>query len=437
MRILLVDDSRSASALFSARLSHFGHEVSCAENGAVALEKFKALAPDLVLMDIEMPVMDGFAATHLIRQFEASQAWAWTPIIFLTAVATTENFVSSVDAGGDDLLPKTVPEDVLRTKLVAVDRVARLRQRLFESNQQMETELCARKQAEAELSKRCVELSELNAALSAMQTQLIQTEKLASLGQLAAGVAHEINTPIGFVLSNLGTLSHYFDDLSGGFEAYESAILPTSGEIARTLQSIREKLDLAYIREDAPSLIRESRDGIQRISQIVQSLLDFSQIETQEHWQRFDLNRGIEVALRQLAEEMNSNADIVKDFDALPDIECLPEQLVQVARNVVKNALQAVAGKENGRVRVHTCLGAEKQWVIEVEDNGCGMSPETVKKIFDPFFTTQPVGRGAGLGLSLSYGIVKNHGGKIEVDSVEGQGSCFRIVLPAACGVRT
>ena len=297
MRVLLVDDSRSASVIFSARLSQFGHEVFCAENGAVAVEKFKALAPDLVLMDIEMPVMDGFAATNLIRQFEASQASAWTPIIFLTAVATTENFVTSVDAGGDDLLPKTVPEEVLRTKLVAVDRVARLRQRLFEANQQMEKDICARKQAEAELSRRCVELSELNEALSAMQTQLIQTEKLASLGQLAAGVAHEINTPIGFVLSNLGSLGNYLKDLSAGIDAYESAVVPISGEIAKTLQSIRKKLDLDYIREDAPSLIGESCDGIKRISQIVQSLLDFSQLEKQQHWQSFDLNRGVDSAL--------------------------------------------------------------------------------------------------------------------------------------------
>lgn len=430
MRILLVDDSRSALAIFSARLSNFGHEVFGAENGAVAVEKFKALAPDLVLMDIEMPVMDGFSATNLIRQFEASQASAWTPIIFLTAVATTENFVTSVDAGGDDLLPKTVPDAVLRTKLVAMDRVARLRQRLFQANQQMEEDIRARKQAEAELSRRCAELSELNTAMSAMQTQLIQTEKLASLGQLAAGVAHEINTPIGFVLSNLGSLEKYLGDLSAGLNAYEAATSSVAEDLARTLQAARKKYDLDYIREDAPSLIAESCDGVKRVSKIVQSLRDFSQLDNQEHWQEFDLNQGIETALKRVAEELPVTAQVEKNFGDLPQIECLPEQVIQVFRNLLKNALQAVSGKEAGVVRIHTRLNDRDQVLVDIEDNGCGMSADTVKKVFDPFFTTRPVGSGAGLGLSLSYGIVKNHGGEIEVASVENRGSRFRVTIP-------
>ncbi|WP_319245000.1 ATP-binding protein [uncultured Propionivibrio sp.] len=432
MRILLVDDSRSASTIFSARLANFGHEVSCAENGAVAVEKFKALAPDLVLMDIEMPVMDGFAATHQIRLFEASQAWAWTPIIFLTAVATTENFVTSVDAGGDDLLPKTVDDGVLRTKLMAMERVARLRQRLYVANQQMEEDIQARKLAEAELSRRCIELSELNAALSAMQTQLIQSEKLASIGQLAAGVAHEINTPIGFVLSNLGSLRKYLDDLSAGLAAYEEVVAPLSAETAAALRAVRQRFDLDYIREDAPSLIDESCDGIRRVARIVQGLRDFSELDSREAWQTFDLNAGIEAALRRLREEMPVTAEFVTEFGDLPPIECLPEQIVEVCRHVLKNAVQAIGDRPGGRIRIRTAAGNTGLVHVDIADNGIGMAPETVAKVFDPFFTTQPVGSGAGLGLALSYGIVKNHGGRIEVKSALNKGSCFRLVLPVS-----
>ncbi|WP_442956693.1 response regulator [Propionivibrio sp.] len=168
MKILLVDDSRSAAAVFAMRLGEIGHQVIVAENGAIAVEKFRTEAPDLVLMDIEMPVMNGFEATNRIRQVELSQRWAWTPIVFLTSVDTPENFVTSIDAGGDDLIPKNVPEPVLRAKLKAMARVAGLRRELIAANRQMEDDIRARKAAESELSCRLVELTELNQTLSNM-----------------------------------------------------------------------------------------------------------------------------------------------------------------------------------------------------------------------------------------------------------------------------
>ena len=194
-----------------------------------------------------MPVMNGFEATNRIRQFETSQQWAWTPIIFLTAVDTPENFVTSVDAGGDDLIPKNVPEPVLRAKLKAMARVAGLRHELIAANRQMEEDILARKAAEAELSRHCAELTELNETLSKMQAQLIQTEKLASIGQLAAGVAHEINTPIGFVLSNLGTLADYLATLSDALGKYESLAASAPDTIPEQMQQLRRTLDIDYI----------------------------------------------------------------------------------------------------------------------------------------------------------------------------------------------
>ena len=427
MKILLVDDSRSAAAVFALRLGAIGHDVVIAENGAVAVEKFRAEAPDLVLMDIEMPVMNGFEATNRIRQVETSQQWAWTPIIFLTAVGTPENFVTSVDAGGDDLIPKNVPEPVLRAKLKAMARVAGLRQELIAANRQMEDDIRARKAAEAELSHRCAELTELNETLSKMQAQLIQTEKLASIGQLAAGVAHEINTPIGFVLSNLGTLAGYLDALGEALRKFEG-FANASGCPVEPMHALRRELDIDYIENDAPSLIQESREGIHRVSRIVQNLKDFSQLDSTHTWQDVDLHQGLDATLNLMASELQQKAEIVREYGPLPPVECRPMQLNQVFMSLLNNALQAIETPP-GRIVIRTGVRGNEAWV-EIRDNGCGIAEEIRARIFDPFFTTRPVGKGAGLGLALSYGIVQSHDGRIEMQSETGCGSCFRIVLP-------
>lgn len=408
MKILLVDDSRSAAAIFSRRLAEFGHDVVWAENGAVAVDRFREQAPDLVLMDIEMPVLNGFAATDQIRRFERSQQWAWTPIIFLTSVDSTDNFVASVDAGGDDLISKNVAEPVLRAKLKAMARVATLRQELLHANRKMEEDIRARQLAETALSERCSELTQLNLTLSQMQSQLVQAEKMASIGQLAAGVAHEINTPIAFVQSNLGTLARYLDTL-----------IAAVGTASR---------DVADIVDDAPALIRESKDGINRVKRIVQNLKDFSQIDTAQHWQLADLRQGLDATLGLLASQIAGKADVVAQYDDLPLVECLPQQLNQVFVCLINNAVQAF-GEARGTLTVRGGSAGETAW-IEFVDDGCGIPAAIRHKIFDPFFTTRAVGQGAGLGLSLAYGIVQSHRGSIDVASEVGRGSCFRISLP-------
>ena len=428
MRILLVDDSRSAAAVFADRLGAFGHEVCLAENGAVAVEVFRKCAPDLVLMDIEMPVMNGFEATNHIRNFETSQKWAWTPIIFLTSVDTTENFVTSIDAGGDDLIPKNVPEAVLRAKLKAMARVAALRQELLVANLKMEDDISRREIAESELSKRCTELTELNLTLSRVQEQLIQTEKLASIGQLAAGVAHEINNPIAYVLSNIGTLAKYLDSLVNILNAYDQAKPTIPAEQRASIESLRRSLDIDFIKSDSLLLIQESRQGINRVSRIVQDLKEFSQMDIAQEWQAADPHVGIDATLNLAAHEIQDKADVVKEYGDLPEIECLPRQLNQVFMNLLVNAAHAF-GDARGRITVRTRV-ADEMVRLEFRDNGCGIPEDIRKKIFDPFFSTKPVGKGAGLGLSLSYGIIKSHGGCIEVESEIGKGSCFRIVLP-------
>ena len=307
-------------------------------------------------------------------------------------------------------------------------RVAGLRQELLRANLQMEEDIRARQIAEAELSEHCSELTELNQTLSKIQEQLIQSEKMASLGQLAAGVAHEINTPIGFVLSNLGTLKKYFNTTLKALDAYETAGTQTASQEHQEYQDIRQQFDLDFMCEDIPALIDESRDGIQRIGQIVRGLKDFSQIEADHDWQLADLHHELDAALNLVTAQFPGMAQILKEYGTLPKIRCMPAQVHQVFMNLLINAHQAI-NPPNGKITLRTGTSDDTLW-FEFIDNGCGIPADIQNKIFDPFFTTRPVGKGAGLGLSLSYGIVKNHKGRIDVVSQPEQGTCFRVSLP-------
>ncbi|MBD9565672.1 ATP-binding protein [Pseudomonas sp. PDM09] len=262
-----------------------------------------------------------------------------------------------------------------------------------------------------------------------LESQLVQSEKLASLGQLAAGVAHEINNPIGFISSNLGALDGYFKQLQDMLDAYreaENAI--GSSEVIEQLGKLRERVELDFLREDIPLLIKESKEGIGRVGQIVKDLKDFSRVDSNQEWQWANLQQGIESTLNIVANELKYKADVVKEFQQLPDIECLPSQINQVIMNLIVNASQAM-GPERGTITLRTGLEGETV-SIEVADTGIGIEPDNLQKIFDPFYTTKPVGQGTGLGLSLSYGIVKKHQGDISVRSEVGVGSTFRVELP-------
>ncbi|WP_454876833.1 ATP-binding protein [Pseudomonas farris] len=262
-----------------------------------------------------------------------------------------------------------------------------------------------------------------------LESQLVQSEKLASLGQLAAGVAHEINNPIGFISSNLGTLDGYFKQLQDMLDAYreaENAI--GSNEVIEQLGQVRERVELDFLREDIPLLIKESKEGIGRVGQIVKDLKEFSRVDSNQKWQWTNLQQGIESTLNIVANELKYKADVVKEFQKLPDIECLPSQINQVIMNLIVNASQAI-GPERGTITLRTGLEGETV-SIEIVDTGIGIEPDNLQKIFDPFYTTKPVGQGTGLGLSLSYGIVKKHRGDISVRSEVGVGSTFRVELP-------
>ena len=261
--------------------------------------------------------------------------------------------------------------------------------------------------------------------LAEVHNQLLQSEKMASIGQLAAGVAHEINNPIGFVNSNLGTLAQYVEDLLRLIDACET------GDTA-TVSRVREEIDLPFLRADVVSLLEESRDGIQRVKQIVQDLKDFSHVDEAE-WQFADLHKGLDSTLNVVNNEIKYKAEVVKEYGNIPCVECLSSQINQVFMNLLVNAAHAMDEDRRGRITVRTGVRTDvdggEVWV-EIADNGKGIPPENITRIFDPFFTTKPIGKGTGLGLSLAYGIIEKHHGRIEVESKVGKGTTFRVILP-------
>ena len=262
-----------------------------------------------------------------------------------------------------------------------------------------------------------------------MEETLLQAQNMASIGQLAAGVAHEINNPIGYIFSNFGALQEYLDQLFAMLDAYQQAEAGiASAEVRQGLHAMRQQVELDYLREDIPALMQESKEGLVRVRHIVQDLKDFSRVDAQQDWVLASLQQGIEATLNIVGNELRYKADVVRDYAALPDIECLPQQLNQVVMNLVVNAMQAL-GSQRGTITVRSGREGEQVW-FSVSDNGRGIAPENLERIFEPFFTTKAPGKGTGLGLSLARGIVHKHHGRIEVESAPGQGAAFRVTLP-------
>jgi signal transduction histidine kinase len=269
---------------------------------------------------------------------------------------------------------------------------------------------------------------QLIARLSEAHEQLLQSEKMASIGQLAAGVAHEINNPIGFVNSNMGTLRHYVGTLLNVVDAYGEAVRKAApgSALEGQIDAINREADLGYLKDDIADLVSESMDGLKRVKDIVQALKDFSHVG-QSDWQYADVHAGLDTTLNIVANEIKYKATVEKHYGKLPEIKCLASQLNQVFMNLLVNAAQAI--KNKGVITIAT--GASDGWVwVKISDNGCGIKQENLKRIFEPFFTTKPVGSGTGLGLSLSYSIVNKHGGRIDVASKPDVGTVFTIKLP-------
>jgi PAS domain S-box-containing protein len=271
-----------------------------------------------------------------------------------------------------------------------------------------------------------------------MEAQLYQSEKMASIGQLAAGVAHEINNPVGFVNSNLHTLHEYQKETKEIIIRYRSVLAdiktrlvdalqdPIAGQI-RAIESLQTEVDIDYILEDGPQLVAESQEGMERIRKIVLDLKNFAHPGSQKR-QMININESIESTLNIVWNELKYNASVVKDFGQLPEIGGYPQQLNQVFMNLLVNAGQAM--EQKGEIRIQT-RAVNDHVEIKFTDTGCGIPRENLNRIFDPFFTTKPVGKGTGLGLNVSYNIIAKHNGTMHVESTQGKGTTFKIQLPA------
>ncbi|MEI8325568.1 MAG: bacteriohemerythrin [Betaproteobacteria bacterium] len=316
------------------------------------------------------------------------------------------------------------------TLLQANEQVRSAQAELAAANQLLESRVQQRTrelaQANASLLSERQALVESMARLKQAQGQLLQSEKMAAVGQLAAGVAHEINNPIGFVSSNLGSLATYVQQLFDLVDAYERAAVPLPTAAQAQVDAARAKADMTFLREDAPLLLKESSEGLGRVKRIVSGLRDFSHIDNAT-WAPADLNQGLESALNVVANEIKYKAEVVRDFAVLPPVVCIAAQLNQVFVNLLVNAAQAI--ETQGVITLRTRLEASTV-SIEISDTGRGMAAQVQQRIFEPFFTTKAVGKGTGLGLSISWEIVQRHQGQITVRSEPGAGTAFRIVLP-------
>jgi signal transduction histidine kinase len=269
----------------------------------------------------------------------------------------------------------------------------------------------------------------LIARLEQAHNQLLQSEKMASIGQLAAGVAHEINNPIGFVNSNMHCLQASVASLLTLATKLQELAPALPAEAREQVHALLHAHDLALLREDVTDVLRESQEGLARVKHIVQSLKDFSHPD-QGVFGVADLHGGLRSTLAIVANDVRYRADVVTEWGDLPEVECILSELNQVFMNLLLNAAQAMPKERRGTIWVRTRRVGSDAVEVEIADNGSGIDAVNMGKIFDPFFTTKPVGQGTGLGLSLSYGLVQKHHGTISVESVVGQGTCFRIRLP-------
>lgn len=319
------------------------------------------------------------------------------------------------------------------------ERLQQAQQQLAQANQVLEERVAVRTRELAETNARLqTEQAALQASLSKLeqaQQQLLQSEKMAAVGQLAAGVAHEINNPVGFVNSNLATLTAYTTRLIELADAQAAALhacapLPANSTAATRLAAAEAAADMAYLRQDVPDLLSESAGGLQRVKRIVNDLREFSHVGEVE-WQAADLNQGLESTLNVVWNDLKCKADITRALTPLPPVTCIASQINQVFLNLLVNASQAIGQHGHIRLASGTLDREGAPWVwVEVSDSGCGMSADVQRRMFEPFFTTKPVGTGTGLGLSVSWEIVQRHRGQLTVRSTEGQGSTFRCELP-------
>lgn len=406
--ILVVDDTPQNLAILGELMKPW-YQVRVANSGERALASLATKPrPDLILLDIMMPGMDGFELMQRLRENEETRD---IPVIFVTALNDVNNEHRGFELGAADYIHKPFKSVIVLSRIKAQLEAKAARDMLRRTNQRLTSQV-----------------SEGVNALETAQLQLLQSEKMAAMGQLAAGLAHEINNPIGFVGSNLGTLSGYLDDIFSIVDAYERAESQLKeSEAFADARGIKERVNFDFLKSDIRALLEESRDGINRVRGIVKDLKDFSRSDDKD-WQWVDIHQGLESTLNILRNELKYHCTVVKRYGEVPKVHCLPSQINQVFMNLLANAGQAIEGR--GEITITTDQPDPAHVRVTVSDTGKGMPPEVREHIFEPFFTTKPVGKGTGLGLSIAWSIIERHRGRIEVSSEPGKGTAFAITLP-------
>lgn len=385
-RVLVVDDEPANVRLVQAYLHADGFRTLAAENGAEALERVAEGGVDLVLLDIRMPHMDGF---EVCRRLRKNPAYGRIPVVFLTAEFNDpDSELMGLEVGADEFLSKPIQR---RTLVARVRNLIRL--------------------ADAERDRRLV-------------AQVAQSEKLAALGQIAAGVAHEINNPLAFILSNLSSLHGYLADLRKVVEAYRES--PEAGAACEASLGFEAAL------ADLGSLLHETAQGGERVRSIVQELKTFSGADELGGLETVDLAEIATSTLLLTEQELTAHARLVKDLKPAPVSRAPRGKLHQVAMHLILNALQALEvrpGQVN-EIRVTTGLeGADA--VLTVSDTGVGIPLGQQSRIFEPFYTTKPVGAGTGIGLFVCAAVVEKLGGSIRVESSPARGTMFSVRIPS------
>ena len=404
-RILIVDDEDMVRNLFADFLSD-NYICTTASSSDEALAHLSLDPYALVISDVQMPGRNG---VELLR--EVRTRYPDTAVIMVSGISRSQRIRDALQLGASDYLIKPCELDVLR---FSVERAMERRALTITA-----------RTYRADLERQNVELAARKRELERLQAQLVHSEKMASLGQLAAGVAHELNNPAGFIFGNMDLLRDYLGKVERILAVYDSAALSIHEET--TVRELKERIRYDSLLSDIHSMLDDCLEGATRIRDVVLNLRLFSRLDEAD-FKKVDLHESIDSTIRLLSRYYGAGRIcLLKDYGALPSVYCFAGQLNQVWTNLLVNAAQAIEG--DGEVRIVTRLEGDFV-VVTIADTGSGIPADVLNKIFDPFFTTKAVGEGTGLGLSISYGIIEKHKGNIVAESVVGQGSKFTISIP-------
>ncbi|MDR3566029.1 MAG: response regulator [Negativicutes bacterium] len=430
MKILVVDDERfnlvMARDIIVAGVENDGVIMCNKPEEAMALLAEHDI--DIVLLDIIMPRVNGI---DLLREIRSREKYKDVQVIMFTGVTDKESFRVCFENGADDFISKPIDVTEFTARMKAAVKTRKNVSMLKEMFNKM--------------AEQYNELQEVTKKLKDTQFYLLQQEKLASLGEIAAGVAHEINNPIGFVGSNLETLEKYLIKIKEAILSYRHFVVRANDENSsrqellqerQSLEEMEKKQKIGVVLEDLAPLISESKDGVERVAKIVRSLRNFARTGKEDELILNDFNQIVQEALLITRNEVKYTANVEKRLNPMPEMICDKSQIAQVLINIIINASHAIKSQNResmGNISVETYQ--DGQYVVcRISDDGPGISKEYLGRIFDPFFTTKEVGSGTGLGLSIAYGIINKHGGELLVESKPGTGAAFIVKLPLQQG---